>query len=47
MHELEQIERRFLKPVVLFSVVLLFLMLLFSLLRTSIFYGTENPAHNF
>ena len=43
MHELEQIERRFLKPVVLFSVVLLFLMLLFSLLRTSIFYGTENP----
>ena len=43
MQRLEQIERKFLKPVVLLSVALLFLMLLFSLLRTSIFYGTENP----
>ncbi|MDD2655890.1 MAG: cation:proton antiporter [Candidatus ainarchaeum sp.] len=43
MQRLEQIERKFLKPVVFLSVILLFLMLLFSLLRTSIFYGTENP----
>lgn len=42
MNELDQIERKFLKPVIFFSVILLFIMMLFSLLRTSIFYGTEN-----
>ncbi|MFA5412258.1 MAG: cation:proton antiporter [Candidatus Micrarchaeia archaeon] len=46
MQRLEQIERKFLKPVVFLSIVLLFLMLLFSLLRTSIFYGTENPEEH-
>lgn len=46
MQRLEQIERKFLKPMVFLSVVLLFLMLLFSLLRTSIFFGSENPEEH-
>ena len=43
---MQELQEKFLKPIVWLSAILLFLLLLFSILRASIFQGQENPQEH-